>query len=94
MGDPGLLECDQATRLIELQNILGRKLYRGVMDFRVASQYNPSLLALLEVCWRGPIVEAEDASGVSFGPIFLPLKTLANPKTGGTFSLSLGDKEA
>ena len=36
--DPDLLECDQATRLIELQNTLGRKLYRGVMDFRVSSQ--------------------------------------------------------
>lgn len=59
--DPNLLECDQATRPIELQNILGRKLYRGVMDFRVASQYSPSFLALLEVCWRGPIVGAEDA---------------------------------
>lgn len=66
--DPGLPECDQATGLVELRNPLGRKLYRGVMDFRVASECNPSLLALLEVCWRGPIVEAEDASGISHGP--------------------------
>lgn len=33
--DPDVLECDEATRLIGLQNTLGRKLFRGVMDFRV-----------------------------------------------------------
>ncbi|CAM9528427.1 unnamed protein product, partial [Laminaria digitata] len=37
------------------------------MDFRVSSQYSQSLLALLEVCWRGPIVGAEYASGTSYG---------------------------
>ena len=66
--DPDLLECDEATRLIELHGTLGRKLIRGVMDFRVSSEYSPSLLALLEVCWRGPIVGAEDALGTTYGP--------------------------
>ncbi|CAM9886325.1 unnamed protein product [Ectocarpus sp. 4 AP-2014] len=66
--DPDLLECDKASRLIELYGTLGRKLVRGVMDFRILSEYSPSLLALLEVCWRGPIVGAEDASGTTYGP--------------------------
>lgn len=39
--DPDLLKRDQATSLIELQNTLSRKLYRGVIDFRVASQSIP-----------------------------------------------------
>ncbi|CAB1110488.1 unnamed protein product [Ectocarpus sp. CCAP 1310/34] len=46
--DPDVLECDEATRLIELHGTLGRKLIRGVMDFRVSSEYSPSLLVLLE----------------------------------------------
>ncbi|CAB1113402.1 unnamed protein product [Ectocarpus sp. CCAP 1310/34] len=65
--DPDDFEPDQATRLIELHNALGLKFHRGVLDFRVSSQYSQSLLALLEVCWRGPIVGAEDASGSSYG---------------------------
>ncbi|CAB1105891.1 unnamed protein product [Ectocarpus sp. CCAP 1310/34] len=65
--DPDDFEPDQATRLIELHNTLGLKFCRGVLDFRVSSQYSKSLLALLEVCWRGPIVGAEDASGSSYG---------------------------
>ncbi|CBJ32194.1 conserved unknown protein [Ectocarpus siliculosus] len=65
--DPDEFEPDQATRLIELHNALGLKFYRGVLDFRVSSQYSQSLLALLEVCWRGPIVGAEDVSGSSYG---------------------------
>ncbi|CAB1096640.1 unnamed protein product [Ectocarpus sp. CCAP 1310/34] len=65
--DPDDFEPDQATRLIELHNALGLKFCRGVLDFRVSSQYSKSLLALLEVCWRGPIVGAEDASGSSYG---------------------------
>ncbi|CAN0465870.1 unnamed protein product [Ectocarpus sp. 12 AP-2014] len=65
--DPDYFEPDQATRLIELHNALGLKFYRGVLNFRVSSQYSQSLLALLEVCWRGPIVGAEDASGSSYG---------------------------
>ncbi|CAB1113970.1 unnamed protein product [Ectocarpus sp. CCAP 1310/34] len=66
--DPDSLECDEATRLIELHGTLGRKLIGGVMDFRVSSEYSPSLLALLEVCWRGPIAGAEDALGTTYGP--------------------------
>ncbi|CAB1108591.1 unnamed protein product [Ectocarpus sp. CCAP 1310/34] len=66
--DPNVLECDEATRLIELHGTLGRKLIRGVMDFCLSSEYSPSLLALLEVCWRGPIVGAKDASGTAYGP--------------------------
>ncbi|CAB1116215.1 unnamed protein product [Ectocarpus sp. CCAP 1310/34] len=66
--DPDELEPDQATRLIELHNELGLKFYHGVLDFRVSSQYSQSLLALLEVCWRGPIVGAEEVSGTSYGP--------------------------
>ncbi|CAM9948387.1 unnamed protein product [Ectocarpus sp. 6 AP-2014] len=65
--DPDDFETDQATRLIELHNALGLKFHRGVLDFRVSSQYSQSLLALLEVCWRGPIVGAEDKSGSSYG---------------------------
>ncbi|CAN0273420.1 unnamed protein product [Pylaiella littoralis] len=65
--DPDVFECDEATRLIELQGTLRRKLFRGVMNFRVSSEYNASLLALLEVCWRGPIVGARDASGTTYG---------------------------
>eukprot|EP00903_Cladosiphon_okamuranus_P017738 g16330.t1 len=66
--DPDDFEPDQATRLIELHSArLGLKFYRGVLDIRVSSQYSQSLLALLEVCWRGPIVGAEDASGSSYG---------------------------
>eukprot|EP00903_Cladosiphon_okamuranus_P014899 g13796.t1 len=65
--DPDDFEPDQATRLIELHSALGLKFYRGVLDFRVSSQYSQSLLALLEVCWRGPIVGAEDASGSCYG---------------------------
>ncbi|CAN0325164.1 unnamed protein product, partial [Ectocarpus sp. 6 AP-2014] len=65
--DPDDFEPDQATRLIELHNALGLKFHRGVLDFRVSSQYSQSLLALLEVCWRGPIVGAEDKSGSSYG---------------------------
>lgn len=66
--DPDLLECDQATCMIKLQGALGQNLYRGIMDYRAASRYSPSVLALLEVYWRGPIVGAEDASGISYGP--------------------------
>ena len=64
--DPDDFEPDQATRLIELDSALGLKFYRGVLDFRVSSQYSQSLLTLLGVCWRGPIVGAEDASGSEF----------------------------
>ncbi|CAB1099457.1 unnamed protein product [Ectocarpus sp. CCAP 1310/34] len=60
------LAQDVATRLIELHNALGLKFYRGVLNIRVSSQYSQSLLALLEVCWRGPIVGAEDARGSSY----------------------------
>lgn len=66
--DPNDFRPGEATRLIELQNALGRQFYRRVMDFRVSSQYSQSLLALLEICWRGPIVGAEQASGTSYGP--------------------------
>ncbi|CAM9623129.1 unnamed protein product, partial [Hapterophycus canaliculatus] len=66
--DPNDFRPGEATRLIELQNALGQQFYRRVMDFRVSSQYSQSLLALLEICWRGPIVGAEQASGTSYGP--------------------------
>ncbi|CAN0002768.1 unnamed protein product [Ectocarpus sp. 13 AM-2016] len=33
--DPDLFEYDEDTHLIELHGALGRKLIRGVMDFRV-----------------------------------------------------------
>ncbi|CAB1102471.1 unnamed protein product [Ectocarpus sp. CCAP 1310/34] len=56
------------TRLIELHNELGLQFSHGVLDFRVSSQYSQSLLALLKVCWRGPIVGAEEVSGTSYGP--------------------------
>ncbi|CAB1116431.1 unnamed protein product [Ectocarpus sp. CCAP 1310/34] len=65
--DPDGFEPDQATRLIELHNELGLKFFHAVFDFRVSSQYSQSLLALLEVCWRGPIVGAEEVSGTSYG---------------------------
>eukprot|EP00903_Cladosiphon_okamuranus_P008434 g8107.t1 len=65
--DPDSLERYKATRLIELHGTLGRELIRRVMDFRVSTEYSPSLLALLEVCWRGPIVGAEDALGTTYG---------------------------
>lgn len=66
--DPNDFRPGEATRLIELQNALGQQFYRRVMDFGVSSQYSQSLLALLEICWRGPIVGAEQACGTSYGP--------------------------
>ncbi|CAB1116244.1 unnamed protein product [Ectocarpus sp. CCAP 1310/34] len=66
--DPDEFEPDQATRLIELHNELGLKFNHGVLDLRVSSQYSQSLLALLEVCWRGPIAGAEEVSGTFYGP--------------------------
>eukprot|EP00903_Cladosiphon_okamuranus_P012054 g11318.t1 len=65
--DPDGFDSDQATRLIELHNALGIKFYRGVLDCRESSQYSESLLVLLEVCWRGPIVGVEDARGRFYG---------------------------
>lgn len=65
--DPDVLECDEAARLSALQNALGRKLFRGVIGFRV-SEHSPFLLALLKVCCREPIFGAEDAPGITYEP--------------------------
>jgi hypothetical protein len=42
------------------------KLKKQALDFRVVSQYSPSVQSVLERFWRGPIVGAESAVGVGY----------------------------
>jgi hypothetical protein len=42
-------------------------LKRKVLDFRLLSQYSPSLKLLLERHWRGPVVGAEGCASIEYG---------------------------
>ena len=63
---PEDITAEQASQLTQCFNEHFTRLSASVLNFRVASQYSPSLQRLLECFCRGPIVGAENSEGTAY----------------------------